>query len=77
MAVTSKYRGHGIGKELLKAAIAKIKGLGINELYLLTNKNLIAANKLYKNNGFVKAEKNPFGIIKYKRETYSMKCKIR
>lgn len=77
MAVTNKYRGHGIGKELLKASIAKMKEMGKKELYLQTNKNLIAANILYKKMGFEKTADNPFGKGKYKRETYVMMYKIR
>ncbi len=77
MAVTKKYRGHGIGKELLKTAVIKMKSIGAEDLFLLTNKNLIAANRLYKKSGFEKIAKNPFGAGKYKRDTYAMKCKIK
>jgi ribosomal protein S18 acetylase RimI-like enzyme len=77
MAVTNKYRGYGIGKELLKAAIEKIKKLKAGELFLQTNKNLIAANTLYKKTGFEKTSNNPLGAAKYKRKTYAMKYKIK
>lgn len=73
MAVTQKYRSRGIGFRLLEAAANKAKKAGAQELYLLTNKNLLAANVLYKKFGFVKSKTNPFGDDGYKRETYSMK----
>lgn len=76
MAVTKKYRGHGIGKILLNASIKKMKELRKKELYLQTNKNLIAANKLYKKIGFQKMTKNLFSAAKYERETYAMMLKF-
>lgn len=73
MAVTKKYRGQGIGRELLEAAISLAAKLGANELYLQTSKKLLAANKIYKERGFEKIKQSPFGNETYRRDTYSMK----
>ena len=73
MAVTAKYRSRGIGLALLNEAVKKAKKLGAGELYLLTNKTLIAANVLYKKFGFERTKDTPFTESEYKRETYAMK----
>lgn len=73
MAVTQKYRSRGIGYRLLETAVKHAKKAGAYELYLLTNKTLIAANMLYKKFGFVKIKSNPLNNNGYKRETYTMK----
>jgi len=73
MAVSKKYRGQGIGKVLLDAAVSAAAKLGANELYLQTNMKLKAANRIYKERGFEKTKSNPFGNDNYRRETYAMK----
>ncbi|MFH1197102.1 MAG: GNAT family N-acetyltransferase [bacterium] len=76
MAVTKKLRGYGIGRKLLNKCVQKAKSLGIKEIYLLTNKNLIAANSLYRSFGFKKIKNSPIDKSYYQRETYAMKYKI-
>lgn len=76
MAVTKKYRGRGIGRKLLEAAIEKVQSLGMQNLYLQTNKSLKEANILYSNFGFKKIKINPLDSSVYQRETYTMKLDI-
>ncbi len=73
MAVAKKYRGQGVGKILLEKAVSEVKNTGARELYLQTNSSLKAANQLYRNKGFEKIKKNPFGENNYRRNTYVMK----
>jgi putative acetyltransferase len=52
MAVTAKWRGKGLGEELLKAAIERARGMGARRLYLESNSKLGAALGLYRKVGF-------------------------
>ena len=52
MAVSEQVQGHGIGKRLLEAAIAKARALGYDTLYLETNDRLERAVALYRQRGF-------------------------
>ena len=72
MCVTEKYQRKGAGERLINEAISKGYHLGIEKIYLSTNKKLTAALNLYKKKGF-KIMSNPIELIpKYKRESISM-----
>lgn len=57
MAVTSKYQGLKIGKQLLIAAIQWFKTSGKSRLFLESNSRLHTAIGLYEKSGFVHAKK--------------------
>ena len=53
MIVDEKYRGKGIGREILQKLIRLAKSEGVEVLELTTNKRRLAANKLYRSVDFV------------------------
>jgi GNAT superfamily N-acetyltransferase len=52
MAVSERYRGHGIGRKLLEYTIAQAKALGAHTLELASNRKLANAVHLYESLGF-------------------------
>lgn len=56
MAVTEKYQGQGVGKQLIDAAIAKAGLMGANKLMLVSNRQLTPALTLYASRGFIEVE---------------------
>jgi putative acetyltransferase len=52
MAVSERYRGHGIGRKLLESTIAQAKVLGAHTLELASNTKLANAVHLYESVGF-------------------------
>lgn len=52
MAVSERYRGHGIGRKLLEYTIAQAKVLGAHTLELASNTKLANAVHLYESLGF-------------------------
>jgi putative acetyltransferase len=52
MAVSERYRGHGIGRRLLEYSIAQAKLLGAHTLELASNTKLANAVHLYESMGF-------------------------
>src|SRR5271163_1130599 len=52
MAVSERYRGHGIGRKLLEYTIAQAKALGAHTLELASNSKLANAVHLYESLGF-------------------------
>jgi putative acetyltransferase len=52
MAVSERYRGHGIGRKLLEYTIAQAKTLGAHTLELASNTKLANAVHLYESLGF-------------------------
>jgi len=52
MAVSERYRGHGIGRRLLEYTIAQAKALGAHTLELVSNAKLANAVHLYESLGF-------------------------
>lgn len=75
MAVTEKYQGLKIGKQLMEAAIAKSKALGAEVLVLETAKELLNAIALYERCGFVRFEL-PKAHFTYNREVFAMKLDL-
>ena len=72
MAVTEQYRGRGIGRKLLNAAIKKAEDLGADTIVLATSTKLAAANHLYESMGFEYVSMSELGPIPYKRQTVAM-----
>ena len=56
MGVSSKNRGEGVGRALLKKTLKRAEELSCKKLFLLTNKNCKAAVHLYKELGFKDSE---------------------
>jgi putative acetyltransferase len=52
MAVSERYRGHGIGRRLLEFTIAQARALGAHTLELASNTKLANAVHLYESLGF-------------------------
>jgi N-acetylglutamate synthase-like GNAT family acetyltransferase len=52
VVVSEDYRGQGIGKKLMENLIAKAKELGMQHLFLTSNKNREAARAIYAAYGF-------------------------
>lgn len=77
MAVTKKYQTRGIGRILIDTAIEWVRDQKAQELFLLTNERLVAANFLYKKSGFVRMENNPIDGAHYQRKTYAMKLDLK
>jgi DNA-binding MarR family transcriptional regulator/GNAT superfamily N-acetyltransferase len=71
MAVTTSRRGLGIGRLLLRRAIACYLTLGARGLYLETNRKLTPAIRLYEANDFHHAPR-PKGPIHYRRSNVYM-----
>ncbi|WP_458690437.1 GNAT family N-acetyltransferase [Nocardia tengchongensis] len=53
MAVSPRFRGRGIGRVVLTAAIDRVRALGATEFFLASNARLASAVHLYETMGFV------------------------
>jgi GNAT superfamily N-acetyltransferase len=63
MAVADAFKGRGVGRALLAAAVERAKAAGAPRLYLETNSGLAPALALYRSFGFVEvipAEPSPY-----------------
>jgi GNAT superfamily N-acetyltransferase len=69
MGVLGDFRGCGIGRLLVQAAIDKAQMLGADTLVLATSRKLEAANRLYHSMGFQEADRSVIGPLPYKRES--------
>jgi ribosomal protein S18 acetylase RimI-like enzyme len=56
LAVDDAYRGVGLGRALVSAAIEVAKELGFRKIVLWTQPSMTAAQKLYESTGFVRAD---------------------
>ena len=63
VVVSSRCRGRGYGKELMKAMIESARGLGVHHLQLTSHPGRVAANGLYREMGFVRYETNCYKKI--------------
>lgn len=52
MAVSPNSQGHGYGNQLIIACLSKLKEIGANKVYLVSNTKLEAAIALYQKHGF-------------------------
>ena len=63
VVVSSRCRGRGYGKELMKAMIESARGLGVHHLQLTSHSGRVAANGLYREMGFVRYETNCYKLL--------------
>ena len=56
MAVADAYKGRGLGRALMAAAVERAKAAGAPRLYLETNSGLAPALALYRSFGFVEIQ---------------------
>ena len=63
VVVTSRCRGLGYGKELMRAVIDAAKEFGVHHLSLTSHPGRVAANELYRGLGFVRYETNCYKKI--------------
>ena len=63
VVVSSKCRGLGYGKALMRGVIEAAKGLGVHHLQLTSHSGRVAANGLYREMGFVRYETNCYKKI--------------
>jgi ribosomal protein S18 acetylase RimI-like enzyme len=59
MAVSEEFRGNGLGKELVRAAIGKAASLGAKRIILYSHKSLDAALHIYRKLGFAEVPLEP------------------
>lgn len=71
MCVTEIYQRKGAGEKLINEAISKAYQLGIEKIFLSTNKGLTAALNLYRKKGF-QIVSNPSFNSTYERESIYM-----
>jgi DNA-binding MarR family transcriptional regulator/GNAT superfamily N-acetyltransferase len=74
MAITERYQGLGVGRQLLVSILESYESLGARELFLETNAILVPAIKLYESVGFVHAQR-PAGPSHYVRANVYMRYK--
>ncbi len=63
VVVSSKCRGLGYGKALMRALIEAARGLGVHHLSLTSHPGRVAANELYRGLGFELVETNCYKKI--------------
>ena len=63
VVVSSKCRGRGYGKELMKAMIEAAKKMNVHHIQLTSNPARVAANRLYQELGFERYETNCYKRI--------------
>ena len=63
VVVSSRCRGLGYGKALMRALIEAARGLGVHHLQLTSHPGRVAANGLYREMGFVRYETNCYKKI--------------
>jgi len=56
LGVRSEYRGHGLGKRLVEAALLQARQAGFSKLILWTQMTMLAAQSLYESFGFEYSE---------------------
>ena len=63
VVVSSRHRGRGYGKELMRGMIEAARGLGVHHLSLTSHPGRVAANELYRGLGFERYETNCYKKI--------------
>ncbi len=63
MVVLSKFRGEGIGSQLIDYAIYEAKKEGCKRITLLTDIGNTKAQSFYQKNGFVKSKMTPYRLL--------------
>ena len=62
VVVSSRCRGKGYGKELMKCMINAAKEIGVHHLHLTSNPMRVVANALYNGMGFEKYDTNCYRL---------------
>ena len=73
MTVHKKFRGKGLSKILLKKCIDYAKASKAKEIFLISNRRLLSARKLYEKFGFIEVD---LDSNKYKRGNYKMVLRL-
>ena len=73
MTVHKKFRGKGLSKILLKKCIDYAKASKAKEIFLISNRRLLNARKLYEKFGFIEVD---LDSNKYKRGNYKMVLRL-
>jgi putative acetyltransferase len=76
MGVRTPFRGTGVGRLLVEAAIDKARELGADTLVLATSTKLEAANRLYHSLGFQQADPSVIGPLPYRRESIILSIRL-
>ena len=63
VVVSSKCRGRGYGKELMKAMIEAAKKMNVHHIQLTSNHARVAASRLYQELGFERYETNCYKLL--------------
>ena len=63
VVVSSKSRGRGYGKELMKTMIEAAKKMNVHHIQLTSNPARVAANQLYQELGFERYETNCYKMV--------------
>ena len=63
VVVSSRCRGLGYGKALMRGVVEAARGLGVHHLQLTSHSGRVAANGLYREMGFVRYETNCFKML--------------
>ncbi len=63
VVVSSRCRGLGYGKALMRGVIEAAKGLGVHHLQLTSHSGRVVANELYRGLGFVRYETNCYKMM--------------
>ena len=63
VVVSSRCRGLGYGKELMRGVIEAARSLGVDHLSLTSNPGRVAAHGLYRGMGFVLVETNCYKLL--------------
>ncbi len=73
MTVHKEFRGKGLSKILLKKCIDYAKASKAKEIFLISNRRLLSARKLYEKFGFIEVD---LDSNKYKRGNYKMVLRL-
>ena len=73
MTVHKEFRGKGLSKILLKKCIDYAKASKAKEIFLISNRRLLSARKLYEKFGFIEVD---LDCNKYKRGNYKMVLRL-
>ena len=62
VVVSSAYRGQHLGRRLMERVLSDAKGFGVQEVYLTSRPQRVAANGLYQALGFERKETNVYQL---------------
>ena len=76
MAVTPEYRGQGIGRQLLRHAVAQAWALGARTLFLASSRQLVPAIRLYETLGFKHLSPDEWPFMRFARADVFMRLDL-